>query len=336
TAAPVVLAQQPAAVREAPAGRVGAVDAIGLTVSDADRSVAFYEILGFEKVSDVDVSGSAYAQAAGLSGLRARVVTMSLGAERIELTEYRAPKGRPAPVDSRSNDAWFQHVAIITSDIEQAYLWLRQHKVRQVSPAPQRLPDWNPKAGGITAFYFRDPDGHPLEILEFPPDKGDARWHRASDRIFLGIDHTALVVTDTERSLRFYRDLLGLRLAGESLNWGPEQERLNDVPGARLRITTLRAPKGGPGVELLEYLAPRTGRPAPADAAVNDLAHWHTTVIADDPAASAVRLRHARVDFVSAAAPVVLPDRALGFGTVFLARDPDGHVVRVTGPDGSR
>src|SRR5262249_13211618 len=192
TAAPVVLAQQPAAVREAPGARGGAVAAIGLTVSDVERSVAFYrDLLGFDKAADVEVSGPAYGQAAGLSGLRARVVTMSLGAERIELTEYLTPKGRRAPVDSRSNDAWVQHVAIITSDIEQAYLWLRQHKVQQVSPAPQRLPDWNPKASGITAFYFRDPDGHPLEILEFPPDKGDPRWHGASDRIFLGIDHTA-------------------------------------------------------------------------------------------------------------------------------------------------
>jgi catechol 2,3-dioxygenase-like lactoylglutathione lyase family enzyme len=201
-------------------------------------------------------------------------------------------------------------------------------------PGPQRLPDWNPKAGGIKAFYFRDPDGHPVEILEFPPDKGDARWRRAGDRIFLGIDHTAIVVTDTERSLRFYRDLLGLRVAGESENWGPEQERLNNVFGARLRITTLRA-ASGPGVELLEYLTPRTGRPAPVDIATNDLVHWHTTVVAPDPAASAARLRGGRADFVS---PEVarLPDRALGFGAGFIARDPDGHALRVTGPEAAR
>src|SRR5260370_13843872 len=184
---------------------------------------------------------------------------MRLGDERIELTAFRAGRGRAAPADSRSNDVWFQHVAIITSDIEQGYLWLRRHRVQHVSPSPQRLPDWNAKAGGIKAFYFRDPDGHPLEIVEFPAAKGEARWHRPSDRIFLGIDHTAIVVTDTERSLRFYGDILGLRVAGESLNWGPEQERLNHVSGARLRITTLRAATG-PGVELLEYLAPREDR----------------------------------------------------------------------------
>jgi MIP family channel proteins len=334
-AVPSVLAQQPATLAEASEARVGAVGAIGLTVSDVDRSVAFYgDVLGFEKISDVEVSGAAYERLTGVFGLQARVVVMQLGSERIELTEYLTPRGRAAPADSRSNDAWFQHIAIITSDIEQAYLWLRRHKVQHVSPGPQRLPDWNPKAGGIKAFYFRDPDGHPLEILEFPPDKGPARWHRKSDRIFLGIDHTAIVVADTERSLRFYGELLGLRVAGESENWGPEQERLNNVFGARLRITTLRAAVG-PGVELLEYVTPRTGRPAPTDEAANDLVHWHTTLVPPDPAASAARLRRGRATFVSPGL-VTLPDQALGFAAGFLARDPDGHALRVVGREGAR
>jgi catechol 2,3-dioxygenase-like lactoylglutathione lyase family enzyme len=326
---------QPAGGADTEAGRVREVGAIGLTVSDMERSVAFYrDLLGFEKTSDTEVAGPAYERLTGLAGLRARVVSMRLGAERIELTEFLTPHGRPAPADSRSNDVWFQHVAIITNDIEQGYLWLRRHNVRQVSPGPQRLPDWNPKAGGIKAFYFRDPDGHPLEILEFPPDKGETRWHRRSDRIFLGIDHTAIVVADTESSLRFYRDVLGLRIAGESENWGPEQERLNDVVGARLRITTLRA-ASGPGIELLEYLTPRTGRSAPTNPAVNDLVHWHTTVVPADAAATATRLRAARAPFVSPGV-VMLPDRALSFGAGFLARDPDGHALRVTGPEGVR
>jgi len=333
-ATPAVVAQ-PAGGPNAEAGRVREVGAIGLTVSDMERSVAFYrDLLGFEKTSDAEVAGPAYEQLTGLIGLHARVVCMRLGADRIELTEFLAPRGRAAPADSRSNDVWFQHIAIITNDIEQGYLWLRRHEVRQVSAGPQRLPDWNPKAGGIKAFYFRDPDGHPLEILEFPPDKGAARWHQPSDRIFLGIDHTAIVVADTESSLRFYRDVLGLRVAGESENWGPEQERLNNVVGARLRITTWSA-ASGPGVELLEYLTPRTGRSAPTDSAVNDLVHWHTTVVPADTAATVTRLRVAGIPFVSPGA-IMRPDRGLGFGAGFLVRDPDGHALRVTGPEGVR
>ena len=138
-----------------------------------------------------------------------RVVRLRLGDEQIELTEYLAPRGRPVPVDSRSNDRWFQHVAIIVSRHGRAYARLREHKVEHASPEPQRLPDWNTNAGGIKAFYFKDPDGHPLEILQFPAGKGDPKWQRPTDRLFLGIDHTAIVVGDTEASLRFYRDALG-------------------------------------------------------------------------------------------------------------------------------
>jgi catechol 2,3-dioxygenase-like lactoylglutathione lyase family enzyme len=213
--------------------------------------------------------------------------------------------------------------------MDRAYARLAAAGVEHVSPAPQRLPDWNPAAGGIRAFYFRDPDGHVLEILWFPPGKGDARWRRA-DRLFLGIDHTAIVVRDTARSLACYRDALGLRVAGTSENWGPEQERLNDVPGARLRITTLRAPEG-PGIELLEYLAPRDGRPFPADASAADLAHWHTALVTGDAAA----LRRALEGGPCAAAPgapVATPSRELGFARAVAARDPDGHALHVVEP----
>ena len=122
------------------------------------------------------------------------------------------PRGRPAPVDSRSNDRWFQHVAIVVSDMDGAYAALRSERVERASTGPQRLPDWNPNAGGIRAFYFRDPDRHVMEVLQFPPGKGEAR-RQARGRLFLGIGHTAIVVGDSDASLRFYRDLLGLRVA---------------------------------------------------------------------------------------------------------------------------
>src|SRR3954463_599170 len=248
----------------APVALVRAVGCVGLTVSDLDRSAGFYgHVLSFEKVSDVEQAGGALEQLQGVFGARTRTVRMKLGAECLDLTEYLAPRGRPAPPDARSNDRWFQHVAIIVSDMDRAYAALRVARVEHASSGPQRLPDWNPNAGGIRAFYFRDPDHHVLEVLQFPPGKGETRWH-AADKLFLGIDHTAIVVGDTDRSLAFYRDALGLHVAGTSENWGTEQEHLNNVFGARLRITTLRATTG-PGVELLEYLAPRDGRPMPAD-----------------------------------------------------------------------
>jgi catechol 2,3-dioxygenase-like lactoylglutathione lyase family enzyme len=278
---------------------VTAVDSIGLTVSDLDRSVEFYtNVLSFQKVSEFEAAGEEFEHLQGVFGLRLRRARLRLGDEFIELTEYLAPKGRPIPVDSRSNDRWFQHVALIVSDMDRAYQWLRRHKVQHASPGPQLLPDWNENAGGIRAFYFRDPDGHALEVLSFPPDKGNPKWHRASDKLFLGIDHTAIVISDTEASLRFYRDVLGLEVAGESENYGAEQERLNNVFGARLHITALRA-AAGPGIEFLEYLAPRDGRPYPADEKSNDLVHWQTRFSGVSSERAADSLRKSRRAFVS-------------------------------------
>jgi catechol 2,3-dioxygenase-like lactoylglutathione lyase family enzyme len=306
---------------------VKSVDAIGMTVSDMDRTVEFFsKVLSFEKVSEVEVWGTEYERLQGLFGLRMRVARMKLGEEFVELTEYLAPKGRPIPVDSRSNDHWFQHIAIVVSNMDKAYQHLRAHKVQHASTGPQRIPDSNKAAAGIRAFYFRDPDGHNLEVIYFPPGKGDSRWQR-KDRLFLGIDHTAIVVSDTEQSLKFYRNVLGMKLAGESENYGIEQERLNNVFGARLRISGLRA-QTGPGVEFLDYLAPRHGRPAPADSRANDLWHWQTGMGVGSAEAAAQKIKGKHARFVSPGL-VTLPERTLGFSKGFLVRDPDGHALQL-------
>ncbi len=309
---------------------VQAVDAIGMTVSDMNRALDFYtKVLTFEKVSDVEVAGDEYEHLYGVFGLRIRVVRLQLGEEFVELTDYLAPEGRPIPVDMRSNDKWFQHFAIVVSDMDKAYQRLRKSKVQHASTGPQRIPDWNKGAAGIRAFYFRDPDGHHLEVIYFPAGKGDSKWQVASGKLFLGIDHTAIVVSNTEQSLKFYRDVLGLKLTGESENYGTEQEHLNNVFGARLHISGLRAPKG-PGIEFLEYLAPRDGRPYPEDARANDLIHWQTTLIFNNTEALAQRVRAAdNYEFVSSAAAVAIPEGKLSFKKGFLVRDPDGHVMQV-------
>lgn len=308
------------------AATVEAVDSVSINVSDLDRSITFYrDVLGFRAISVREVSGEDYEHLIGVFGARARIERMQLGDESINLVQYLAPQGRPRPADSHANDRWFQHVAIIVSDMDRAYGLLRDRHVAQASTGPQQLPDWNSNAGGIRAYYFRDPDGNFLELLQFPPDKGDKRWQRRDGTLFLGIDHTAIVVADTDASLAYYRDHLGLRVAGHSENHGIEQERLNNVFGARLRITALRAAHG-PGIELLEYLAPQGGRPMPSDTRTNDDWCWLINLSMSDAAAAATELRAARVPLVSGAL-VELHADDLGVRRAVLARDPDGHVA---------
>jgi catechol 2,3-dioxygenase-like lactoylglutathione lyase family enzyme len=184
----------------------------------------------------------------------------------------------------------------------------------------QTLPLSNKAAAGIKAFYFHDPDGHNLEIIYFPPGKGDPRWQAKPNQVFLGIDHTAIGISNTERSLQFWSSQLGLLKKGESHNLGTEQAHLNNIAGAELRITGLRAPEGA-GVEFLEYLRPGPGKAYPADTRCDDLWNWLTLAYCDDAEALFKLLRTQNVSLVSS--QVVQTTR----GKEFIARDPDGHAV---------
>jgi catechol 2,3-dioxygenase-like lactoylglutathione lyase family enzyme len=304
------------------------VGPIGLTVGDLDHELMFYtNTLPFELVSVSEVGGKEQDALLGLGGASLRVATLKIGAEQITLTEHLVNKGRPIPADSLSFDHWFQHIAIVVSDMDKAYARLRSHKVKHVSTAPQTLPEWNKGAAGIKAFYFRDPEDHVLEILFFPPGKGDPKWQHAGTKpesefpLFLGIDHTAIVVSDTDKSLAFYHDLLGLRVAGESENYGVEQEHLNQVFGARLRITNLRAERG-PGIEFLEYITPPGGRDLPACAKSNDLVFWKTHLIVDDAAKLSAKLHESGAVFVSTS----------GSRHSQIVREPDGHAIQFDQP----
>jgi catechol 2,3-dioxygenase-like lactoylglutathione lyase family enzyme len=280
------------------------VFSLAMTVGDLEQSVAFYrDVLDFDCLGEDELSGPEFERLTNLPQARAQVARMRLGTEIIELIQFITPRGRLFPPDSRGNDQWFQHAAIVVPDMAEAYDRLLYAHVEHASVAPQRLPDWNESAGGIHAFYFRDPDGHFLELLQFPPGKGSSRWQESTEETFLGLDHTAIVVSSTERSLEFYRDHLGLRVEGTSLNYGPEQERLSGVPAAKVRITSLRG-ASGPGIELLEYLQPRNGKQRPSDSHPNDLLNWHTAI------------------------------RRAGSCEKGLVHDPDGHVVEWTGSKG--
>jgi catechol 2,3-dioxygenase-like lactoylglutathione lyase family enzyme len=296
-----------------------------LTVSDLDKSVAFYEqALGFTKVSERVVSDRDLDYLTGVFGTRIRSARLQLGQEFVELEQYLAPKGEPIPLDSRSNDLWFQHFAVVVSDMERAYEHIAKFGVGSISSAPQTIPESNQAAADIKAYKFRSPDGHPLELLYFPPDKGSARWQDKS-RLFLGIDHSAIAVSDTDRAAAFWRDLVGLKVAGGSLNTGATQEQLDNAFGAVVRITGLRPQaEESPGLEFLQYLTPSGGRPAPLRLRPNDLVATRTVVEVDDLHALADKLQAANVTFIS---PRVVEVRGMPWRRGLMVKDPDGHAV---------
>lgn len=301
-----------------------------LTVSDLDRSVAFFEqALGFRKTGERITADRDYDYVTGVFGSRLRTASLRLGSETIELDQYIGPAGKPIPVDSRSNDLWFQHFAIVVSDMDRAYQHVSRFPIQAISSAPQTIPQWNKAAAGVRAYKFRDMDGHPLELLYLPPDKGPAKWHR-SDALFLGIDHTAIAVGDTERSFSFYRDLLKFDAVGASLNSGETQEQLDNAFGAVVRITGLRPrDAAGPGVEFLQYLTPPGGRPAPIDTGANDLVATRTVIEVEDLDALTHGLQGAGIRFIS---PRPIEVSGQPYRKQLMVRDPDGHIIQLVQP----
>jgi catechol 2,3-dioxygenase-like lactoylglutathione lyase family enzyme len=301
-----------------------AVEKVVITVSDLKVSTAFYqEILKFNRVQSYTLNGPEFQQLMGLSNkdLSVAVVEMQLGDEVIALQEFsNEEESRAIPLDSKSNDLWFQHMAIVVSDMDKAYEQLWKAGVVHVSTSPQTLPDYIPAAAGIKAFYFQDPDGHNLELIYFPEGKGDEKWHKKNSPVFMGIDHTAIVVENTLDSTEFYEELLGLKLMGHSENFGPEQEHLNQVFGARLWISGLRA-KSGMGVEFLEYIAPPGGRPFPENSSATDLWHWHSVIRVVDVQKIYEKLKKENAIFISNEVKTIRKQQQ------FMIRDSNGHAV---------
>jgi uncharacterized protein GlcG (DUF336 family)/catechol 2,3-dioxygenase-like lactoylglutathione lyase family enzyme len=320
------------------------LEAVSFSCADAEACAAFFcSQLGCRRLDAIE-PGPSYASLIGLPGAQLKLVRLALGRERLELLEVQAlppgqRAGRPFPADSRSNDLWFQHICVVVRDLEQASAPLRQAiaggSLQPISSAPQRLPDSNSAAAGIEAFKLHSPEGHCLELLQFPPDKGDARWHSPeSTGVFLGIDHSAIGISDTERSCRFYNQLLGLRLGSDGINEGPEQDGLDGLAGTRVRITGHRCASGA-GIECLDYRAPAGGRPMPADLAPQDRAHGQLRlVVGQGPAqleAIAAQLEQHGGRLLSPGVVTLSSQEAesLGFQAGLQVGDPDGHRLQL-------
>jgi catechol 2,3-dioxygenase-like lactoylglutathione lyase family enzyme len=268
---------------------------ISRVVSDLDRAERFYtDALGFRRLSRGPLEPAVLA-ALGMADANAEELVMRLGEEEIALVRFEQ-EGRPYPADSRSRDLWFQHLAIVVRNMDTAYANLSAHRGWQPISlgGPQRLP---PSNGRERAFKFRDPDGHPLELIWFPPGKGRAIWHhRPAITPYLGIDHSAIVVSFTSRSLAFYRRL-GLLPTERSWNHGQPQSALDGLMEARVRVIGLRpgSPEGL-GMELLRYRPP--GRPMVSPRPNDRITDWVTLA----------------VEGLKRSSPAAL-------------RDPDGHLL---------
>ena len=293
-------------------GRVLRLRRISRNVGDLARLVAFYRgALDFELLEQRHVDAPAWGELMGLPGARAQVARLRLGMQELELVAFDPP-GRPYPTESNAADLCFQHLAIVVADMAAAHAQLARHPVTPISEhGPQTLP---PNTGGVTAFKFRDPEGHPLELTRFPASVGAPYW-QAARGLFLGIDHSAIAVADAATAAAFYTRM-GWHVAGRSHNRGLGQERLDGLPDAQVDVVGLEAAQGGPPhLELLGYRVPAGRRLLPSPAS-NDLVADRLVMEVDDVDALSKRLAEA------GKVPAVA--RCEGRDTALL-QDPSGH-----------
>jgi catechol 2,3-dioxygenase-like lactoylglutathione lyase family enzyme len=242
------------------------IDRVTLIVSDLDRAEDDYvRTFGcrVEQRGDID---PALTGVLCIRQARGRRSLLRLGRERIELLEFTEAGGRPYPLGSTSTDLWFQHMAIVVTDMRQAYMGIMANRrFRPISRnGPVRLPD---NSGGVTAFKFRDHDGHPLELLAFPDGHVPESWRTGNGAgSFLGVDHTAIAVSDPARSTRFFGSVFGFSTGTRTENRGPEQTDLDNVDDVHVSVTRLAPDLPAPRMELLHYHV-GTRRPIPPDPA---------------------------------------------------------------------
>jgi catechol 2,3-dioxygenase-like lactoylglutathione lyase family enzyme len=231
--------------------KLSAIRAFRLTCTDARALARFYQALGFTLAGSQPIDAGEM-RTLGLEGLGRRFM-LRLGEQRLDLESFEVP-GRPYPMETTAADLCFQHLALVTDDAAAAW---RRAAALGASPisthGPVRLP---PATGVAAAVKFRDPEGHPLEFLQYPPG-GAGSW---SGTGLLGIDHSAISVADAEGSRRFY-EACGLTVGRPTLNRGPAQTALDDLPGVEVDVIPMLPAAAPPHLELLGYRQP-TGRPA--------------------------------------------------------------------------
>src|SRR5262249_35407780 len=145
----------------------------------------------------------------------------------------------------------------------------------------------------------------------------------ASFRI-VAADHTGITVSNLERSLAFWRDVLGFEFSHSAHQKGERPEQITGVKGADLKLAVLKTPSGHK-IELLEHFAPADRRCV--DLRPCDVGHMHVALIIDD--LEAVLQKIAASGWKAAGKPQTLTSGPNAGKRVVYVRDPDGTTIEL-------
>jgi catechol 2,3-dioxygenase-like lactoylglutathione lyase family enzyme len=135
----------------------------GLTVSDLDRSIAFYrDVLGFGVSEKISLDGAHIEGMTGIQGAAIRIAHVQAPGHDIELLQYVKPEGRRLS-DLRPCDTGASHIAFLVEDVDAVLEAIKAHGFEPMGP-PQAPPSGRLKGGRVA--YVRDPDNTTLEFQQ--------------------------------------------------------------------------------------------------------------------------------------------------------------------------
>jgi glyoxylase I family protein len=138
------------------------------------------------------------------------------------------------------------------------------------------------------------------------------------------VDHTGITVSNLEKSLAFWRDVLRFELSHTAHQIGELAREITGVADAEIKLAVLRSP-GGHKIELLEYLAPPDRKRV--DLRPCDIGHVHVALLVDD--LDDVLERIAASGWKAAGKPQTLQSGPNAGKRVVYVRDPDGTTVEL-------
>ena len=210
------------------AGQVVGIEFDGRSVSNLDKSVEFYKLLGFTEVPGVDKSwrnDPVMNRIHGTKGVESRMAKLTINTNLGEhtpftlyLREFRGIKRRNVMAGKTPWEPGSTHIEVVVPDAEK--LWSDLKAANMLWPCT-----WDGKLIPLpgqtkgTVAYITDPDGMDVEIIEQRPagPATDGRPARPADPP--GLNHIGLIILDPDKAEAFYGSLLGAQMPAAPTQW---------------------------------------------------------------------------------------------------------------------
>jgi len=210
------------------AGQVVGLEFDGRSVSNLDKSVEFYELLGFTEVPGVNKSwrnDPVMNRIHGTKGVESRMAKLTINTNigqqtpfTLYLREFRGIKRRNVMEGKTPWEPGSTHIEVVVPDVDKTWSDLKAANMLWPCTWGGKLIPLPGQTRGTVA-YITDPDGMDIEIIEQRPGApaADGRPARAADPP--GLNHIGLIILDPDKAEGFYGSLLGAQMPAAPTQW---------------------------------------------------------------------------------------------------------------------